>query len=58
MKNIEKYPNTKVTNCQHLDFSYETYDGEKRVYCAKRGSVPRSQCRSNACKDCKRKGIK
>ena len=48
----------KVTNCQHLDFSYETYDGEKRVYCAKRGSVPRSQYRSNACKDCKRKGIK
>lgn len=45
----------KVTNCQHLDYTYETSYGEKRVYCAKRGSVPRSQCRSNVCKDCKKK---
>lgn len=45
----------KITNCKHLDFPYETYEGEKRVYCAKCGSVSRKKCRGNCCKDYEKK---
>ncbi len=27
----------RTPNCKHYDFAFETYEGEKMVYCAKKG---------------------
>ena len=35
----------RTPNCKHYDFAYETYDGEKKIYCAIRGgNVRHGEC--------------
>ena len=40
----------RTPNCKHYDFAFETYEGEKKVYCAKKGgNVRQGECAK--CKD-------
>lgn len=35
----------RTPNCAHYDFAFETYEGEKRIYCAVRGAnVKQGEC--------------
>ena len=40
----------KLTSCKHFDFAYETFEGEKCVYCAVcSGNIPRRYCGKGKC---------
>ena len=40
----------RTPNCKHYDFAFETFEGEKKVYCAKKGgNVNKGDC--TRCKD-------
>ena len=47
----------KTPNCKSFDFAYETFEGEKRVYCSKRGAnVRRGEC--SKCKEREAKEVR
>ena len=40
----------KTPNCKHFDFAYETFEGEKCVYCSvSKGKIPRRDCGKGKC---------
>ena len=40
----------RTPNCKNFDFAYETYEGEKCVYCsACGGRIPRDLCGKSKC---------
>ena len=40
----------RTPNCKHYDFAFETYEGEKKVYCDVKGANVR-QVDCTRCKD-------